>query len=383
VSLYRTREAFEREESERLAPAAVKSAESRGRLHAEPEHAYRTAFQRDRDRIVHARAFRRLEYKTQVFVYHVGDHYRNRLTHTLEGAQIARTIARALRLNEDLAEAVVLAHDLGHTPFGHAGEKVLADLMKGEGGFDHNRQSLRIVDWLEDLYPGFRGLNLTFETREGLLKHGSPWEHPVPVPPLGRQPSLEAQVADTSDEIAYINHDLDDGLRSGLLAPERLEQVELWRETREAVRAQLGEAPERVLRAQVVVALINRLVTDLIEAVASRVGAHGLACVDGVRACPERLVQFSPELEKQKRALKKFLYDEMYQHPQVRAMNQRHVGILGDLFAAYRRDPGQLPAHARARIPEDGEARAIADYVAGMTDRFAMGEHQKLGGGRG
>jgi dGTPase len=383
VTLYRTREAYEHEEILRLAPAAVKSAQSRGRLHAEPEHAYRTAFQRDRDRSVHARAFRRLEYKTQVFVYHVGDHYRNRLTHTLEGAQIARTIARALRLNEDLAEAVVLAHDLGHTPFGHAGERVLASLMKGEGGFDHNRQSLRIVDWLEDRYPDFRGLNLTSETREGLLKHGSPWEHPVELPPPAAQPSLEAQVADTADEIAYINHDLDDGLGSGLLSAERLEEVALWRDTLRAVREQLGGAPERVLRAQVVVALINRLVTDLIEAVANRVDARGLDSVDAVRACPERLVQFSPELEKPKRELKKFLYDELYQHPQVLAMNERAVGMLGDLFAAFRSDPGRLPEHVRARIPVDGEARAIADYVAGMTDRFAMNEHEKLGARRG
>ncbi|MFI5216356.1 MAG: deoxyguanosinetriphosphate triphosphohydrolase [Candidatus Limnocylindria bacterium] len=383
MTISRTREAYEQEEAQRLAPAAVKSAQSRGRLYPEPEHPYRTAFQRDRDRIVHARAFRRLEYKTQVFVYHVGDHYRNRLTHTLEGAQIARTIARALRLNEDLAEAIVLALDLGHTPFGHAGERRIASLMKGEGGFDHNRQSLRIVDWLEDRYPDFRGLNLTSETREGLLKHGSPWEHPVALPPPASQPSLEAQVADSSDEIAYINHDLDDGLGSGLLVAGKLEEVALWRETLRRVREQLGAVPDRVLHAQVVVALINRLVTDLIEAVAKRVDAHDLASVDAVRGCPERLVQFSAELEKPKRELKKFLYDELYQHPQVLAMNERAVGILGDLFAAFRSDPGRLPEHVRARIPSDGEARAIADYVAGMTDRFAITEHEKLGARRG
>jgi len=383
MTLYRTREAYEQEELERLAPAAVKSSQSRGRLHPEPEHAYRTAFQRDRDRIVHARAFRRLEYKTQVFIYHVGDHYRNRLTHTLEGAQIARSIARALRLNEDLAEAIVLAHDLGHTPFGHAGERVLAGLMKGEGGFDHNRQSLRIVDWLEDRYPDFRGLNLTSETREGLLKHGSPWEHPVRLPEPAAQPSLEAQIADSADEIAYTNHDLDDGLGSGLLAPARLEQVTLWRDTQRAVREQLGAVPDRVLHAQVVVALINRLVTDLIESVAERVDRGSFASVDAVRACPERLVRFSPEIEKQKRELKKFLYDELYQHPQVLAMNQRAVAILADLFAAFRSDPGRLPEHVRARLASDGAARAIADYVAGMTDRFALGEHERLGAGRG
>jgi dGTPase len=383
VSIRRTREAFEREELERLAPAAAKSAQSRGRLHPEAEHPDRTAFQRDRDRVIHARAFRRLEYKTQVFVHHVGDHYRNRLTHTLEAAQIARTIARALRLNEDLAEAIVLAHDLGHTPFGHAGERVLASLMKGEGGFDHNRQSLRIVDWLEDRYPEFRGLNLTSETREGLLKHGAPWEHPVPLPPVAAQPSLEAQVADCADEIAYTNHDLDAGLGSGLLTPDRLEEVTLWRETRRAVEQALGAVPERVLRAQVIVALINRLVTDLVESVAAGVDAGGLDSVAAVRALPERVVHFSSEVEKQKRELKKFLYEELYHHPQVLEANQRAVAVLGDLFAAYRGDPGLLPEHVRARIALDGEARAIADYVAGMTDRFARDEHARLGARRG
>jgi dGTPase len=296
MSLVRTREAFEREECERLAPFAVKSAETRGRVHTEPEHPWRTAFQRDRDRIVHSRAFRRLEYKTQVFVYHEGDHYRTRLTHTLEGGQISRTIARALRLNEELAEAVVMAHDLGHTPFGHAGERVLAELMRDDGGFDHNRQSLRIVDWLEDRYPGFRGLNLTSETREGILKHGCHWEHPVPVPPATPQPCLEAQVADAADEIAYTNHDLDDGLRSGLLEMDQLDAIELWRETRAEVAARLGTVPPRVLRAQIIVALVNRLVTDLVETTAARVEREGVASASAVRALESRLVRFSEEL---------------------------------------------------------------------------------------
>jgi dGTPase len=277
----------------------------------------------------------------------------------------------------------VLAHDLGHTPFGHAGERVLAGLIEHEGGFDHNRQSLRVVDWLEDRYPDFRGLNLTSETREGLLKHGSPWEHPVALPPPGAQPSLEAQIADASDEIAYTNHDLDDGLGSGLLVRSQLEEVTLWREAQRAVQRQLGAVPERVLRAQIVVALINRLVTDLVESVAQRVDAGTFDSVDAVRAWPERLVGFSPEIEKQKRELKKFLYEELYQHPQVLEMNERAVGILADLFSTYRRDPGLLPAHVRERIAVDGEARAIADYVAGMTDRFAKDLHQRLGARRG
>jgi len=377
----RDRRAVEREETLRLAPFAVRSAESRGRVHPEPDHAYRTAFQRDRDRIVHSRAFRRLEYKTQVFVYREGDHYRNRLTHTLEGSQISRTIARALRLNEDLAEAVALAHDLGHTPFGHAGERVLAELMRNDGGFDHNRQSLRIVDLLEDRYPRFRGLNLTSETREGILKHGSQWEHPVPLPESTSQPSLEAQVADAADEIAYTNHDLDDGLRSALLTTESLDEVRLWRGTHDRVRAELGDVPEAVLHAQTVRALINRLVTDLIESSCAALSESGVGSVDEVRCTQQRLIGFSPELEDAKQELKRFLYENLYDHPHVREMSDGGSRILGDLFKVFRDDPSLLPVHVCDRFAEDGEARAIADYAAGMTDRFAMVEHERLLGG--
>ncbi len=375
MTLVRTREAFEREESERLAPFAVTSAASRGRVIAEAEHPYRTIFQRDRDRVVHSRAFRRLEYKTQVFVPHEGDHYRNRLTHTLEAGQISRTIARALRLNEELAEAIVLAHDLGHTPFGHAGERVLARLMEDDGGFDHNRQSLRIVDLLEERYPGFRGLNLAYETREGILKHGCHWEHPVPVPEATPQPGLEAQVADVADEIAYTNHDLDDGLRSGLLGLEQLEDVALWKETREQVAERLGPLSGRLLRAQLIIALINRLVTDLVESTAGRLSAAAVGSVEAVRAAPHRFAGFSPEVEKRKRELKRFLHRELYQHPRVLRVAENAERVLGDLFRAYRDDAALLPAHVRARFQIDGEARAIADYVAGMTDRFATDEH--------
>jgi dGTPase len=379
----RSREVFEQEEAQRLAPWAVASRASRGRLFPESAHAYRTAFQRDRDRIVHSQAFRRLEYKTQVFVHHEGDHYRNRLTHTLEASQIARTVARALRLNEELSEAVVLAHDLGHTPFGHAGERVLAELMKDDGGFDHNRQSLRIVDLLEERYPEFRGLNLTYETREGILKHGCHWAHPVPVPDPVAQPSLEAQAADAADEIAYLNHDLDDGLRSGLLRLEALDDLPLWRDTRRAVEERLGSAPERLLRAQTILALINRLVTDLVETTASRLERVGLPDVDALRGCPERQVGQSPETEKQKLELKRFLHDEMYLHPTVRSVSEAASAILVDLFRHYREDPSRLPERARAHCAEDGEARAVADYVAGMTDRFAMKEHAGLAGDHG
>jgi dGTPase len=378
VSWVRTREIVEREEQERLAPFAARSAESRGRAVAEPQHPYRTAFQRDRDRIVHSRAFRRLEYKTQVFVYHEGDHYRNRLTHTLEGSQIARTIARALRLNEELAEAVALAHDLGHTPFGHAGERVLAELMRGEGGFDHNRQSLRVVDLLEQRYPGFRGLNLSYETREGILKHGCRWEHPVPVPEATPQPGLEAQVADASDEIAYLNHDLDDGLRSALLSMEQLEELVLWRETHAEVVQRIGPAAPRVVRAQIIVALVNRLVTDLVESTARRLAAEEPGSLQEIRRFPQRFVAFSSEVEKARRELKRFLHKELYHHPRVLHASEQAERILGDLFCAYRSDPARLPEHVRARFAVDGQARAIADYVAGMTDRFAMDEHRRL-----
>jgi len=382
VTAIRDRQSIEREEALRLAPYAVRSGESRGRVHPESEHAYRTAFQRDRDRIVHSRAFRRLEYKTQVFVYREGDHYRNRLTHTIEGSQISRTIARALRLNEDLAEAVALAHDLGHTPFGHAGERALDDLMRGHGGFDHNRQSLRIVDLFEDRYPDFRGLNLTSETREGVLKHGCNWEHPVPVPPPVAQPSLEAQVSDAADEIAYTNHDLDDGLRSGLLDAGSLESVSLWRDTSRRVRSEIGAAPERVQRAQTVRALINHLVTDLVESSAARLAGAAVGSVEDVRRTRERLIGFSPDLADAKRELKRFLYENLYFHPRVREMSDNGARILGDLFKVFRDDPMLLPAHVRERFAEDGEARAIADYAAGMTDRFAIIEHERLLGSR-
>jgi dGTPase len=374
----RTRFDVEQEERERLAPWAEKSGDSRGRLHAEPEHAYRTRFARDRDRIVHSRAFRRLEYKTQVFVYHEGDHYRNRLTHTIEGAQIARTLARALRLNEDLAEAVVLAHDLGHTPFGHAGEHVLDELLAGDGGFDHNRQTLRIVDWLEERYPAFRGLNLTHETREGILKHGSDWPHPVPVPALAASPSLEAQVADHADEIAYLSHDLDDGLRSGLLGWEQLQSVRLWADARAALAPVIGDVSERVQRAQLIRALLDRLVTDLATETMRAIGEARAGGPDQVRAQKHPLVRFSREIAPLQRELKGFLYDHLYHHERVLEATRRAEQTLGDLYRHYRARRDALPAHVVARFGEEGEARAIADYIAGMTDRFALAEHEKL-----
>jgi dGTPase len=374
----RTRADAEAEERMRLAPYAQKSADTRGRLHAEPEHVYRSVYARDRDRVVHSRAFRRLEYKTQVFVPHEGDHYRNRLTHTLEGAQIARTLARALGLNEDLAEAIALAHDLGHPPFGHAGERVLDELLEGDGGFDHNRQTLRIVDWLEDRYPGFRGLNLSAETREGILKHGAHWPHPVALPQRGSQPSLEAQLADLSDEIAYLNHDLDDGLRSGLLSPELLDEVPIWRAARAQAAARLGDVSPAVLHAQTIVALINQLVTDVIEESARLLAASGCASADAVRARQEALIRARPGTAAEQALLKRFLYERLYHHPRVIASMQQAEGTLGALYRAYRRDASLLPPQVSARFAEEGEARAIADYIAGMTDRFALAEHARM-----
>jgi len=378
MTALRTRERFEREEDERLAPVAAHSAASRGRLFPEPEHPYRTAYQRDRDRIVHSRAFRRLEYKTQVFVPHEGDHYRNRLTHSLEASQISRTLARMLRLNEELAEAIALSHDLGHTPFGHAGERVLARLMKPYGGFDHNRQSLRVVDWLEERYPSFRGLNLTYESREGILKHGCHWDHPLPVPEATPQRGLEGQLADKADEIAYTNHDIDDGLRSGLLDAAELDAVPLWRDTLVATRERVGAAQERMLHSQTIVALIHALVGDLAEASAERIARSGARSIDEVRQCREPLIGFSPETAARFLALKRFLSERLYHHPRVLEMNAPAEGVIGELFEAYAADALRLPKTVRERFAPDGHQRAIADYIAGMTDRFALSEQRRL-----
>jgi dGTPase len=385
--LIRTRETSEKEELAQLGPYAVKAAQSAGRVQPEPAHPYRTDFQRDRDRVLHSRAFRRLEYKTQVFVHHEGDHYRNRLTHTLEGAQIARTVARALRVNEDLAEAIALAHDLGHTPFGHAGERVLSKLMDGEGGFDHNRQSLRVVDLLEERYPGMPGLNLTAETREGILKHGCSWEHPLPLPLLSAQRSLEAQVANSADEVAYIHHDLDDGLRAGILTDAALRDMALWQSACDVADALLGSRADvtpAVRRSQILIALINGLVTDLIETAAANLESSNVHCVNDVRQQSSPLVAFSSARAPEVLALKRFLLERFYQHPRVRRMSRKAEGVVADLYRTYRQDLEQLPEAvcARARVlgegDPEGEARAVADYVAGMTDRFALAEHRRL-----
>jgi len=375
-------------ESERLAPYAMKSAESRGRRHPEGEHPFRSPFQRDRDRVIHCNAFRRLEYKTQVFVYHEGDHYRTRLTHTIEVAQISRTIARALDLNEDLSEAIALAHDLGHPPFGHSGEKILDELMAGRGGFEHNAHSLRIVEELEKRYPGFNGLNLTWEVREGIIKHSS--EHDRPGAPgseacegeydASLSACLEAQIVDVADEIAYNNHDIDDGLSSGMLALEALDDVDLWREHHARVREEFADAGAKVHRYQSVIRIINAQVTDLVDTVSATIEAEGIASVDDVRARPAPLARFSREMDAGNARLKVFLGENLYNHHRVIRMADKAERIITEIFNAYLREPRLLPPQVFNLIEAPGmdKHRVVCDWIAGMTDRFALEEHKRL-----
>lgn len=371
---------FSEIEAQRLAPFAAKSSETRGRRHKETEHPFRTPFQRDRDRIIHSHAFRRLEYKTQVFVYHEGDHYRTRLTHTIEVAQISRTIARALGLNEDLAEAIALAHDLGHPPFGHTGEDALNHLMDGFGGFEHNSQSLRIVEELERKYPGFNGLNLTFEVREGIIKHSS--EHDRPGMNLeyekGKSSCLEAQIVDIADEIAYNNHDIDDGLSSDMLEPGQMHEVELWKGHFEEVRRQFPDEDFKVLKSQTIIRIINSQVTDLVNTIISIIDAEGIRSLEAVRARKDNIARFSPEMEEKNRALKRFLKENLYSHHRVVRMADKARRILRNLFSVYIREPKLLPPKTVLSMEKYGTERTICDYIAGMTDRFALDEYKKL-----
>jgi dGTPase len=368
-------------EEKLLAPFAMKSRATRGRRYPEDEHDFRLPFQRDRDRIIHSTAFRRLEYKTQVFVNHEGDYYRTRLTHTMEAAQITRTVARCLRLNVDLAEAVALAHDLGHTPFGHAGERVLDDLMRDHGGFEHNAHSLRLVDELEERYAEFRGLNLTWEVREGIVKHTPPYDKPLAnrFEP-GRAPCLEAQLVDYTDEIAYNSHDIDDGLKSGLLTFEQLDAVRLWREAHARVRSQYPTASPRIWRYQALRRIIDLMVTDLIETTEARVEAAGIETVDDIRRSGSPIVAFSDSVEQQRLEIKEFLMKHMYRDYRVVRMAEKARRVMSDLFHAYLSEPHQLPPHILRRHEEEGETlpRVISDYIAGMTDRFVLEDHRKL-----
>jgi dGTPase len=373
-----------------LASYAAHDSQSRGRRHAEPSPAYRSEYQRDRDRIVHSTAFRRLVYKTQVFVNHEGDLYRTRLTHSLEVAQIARTIARVLKLNEVLSEAICLAHDLGHTPFGHAGQDALNECMKDFGGFEHNLQSLRVVDTLEERYAEFDGLNLTFECREGILKHCS-YINAVQLGELGerfihkQQPGLEAQLANFADEIAYNNHDVEDGIRAGLISAEQLLEVPLFLEYHTEVLAKYPKLAGRRLVYEVVRRMINRLVTDLIDSSAARLADSGVLSIAEVRANPAPLIGFSDSARGLNQALKRFLREHVYKHYKVRRMTSKAKRVVRELFAAFFDDPGLMPdehlsASTRLELSQGpaGRARAVADYIAGMTDRYAILEHRRL-----
>ncbi len=363
-----------------LAPYAMKSYNSRGRHYTEESHPYRSHYQRDRDRIVHSAAFRRLEYKTQVFVNHEGDYYRTRLTHTLEVAQIARTIANALRLNVDLTEAIALAHDLGHTPFGHAGEEALNDLTSKLGGFNHNIHGLRVVDILEERYPGFSGLNLSWEVREGIVKHATAFDKAGKIPELcpKESPTLEAQIADIADEIAYDNHDLDDGLTSGLLTQKDLEKIALWQELSQKVLTRYPKMGINLSKFLIIRALIDMQVTDLIQETESKIKSLRIHTHLDVKKRSSRVVTFSRRMMELRRPLRELLMDKLYHHYRVVRMSIKAKRFIKELFLFYIARPDALPMPIQARIFKDGKYKVVCDYIAGMTDRYALDEYKKL-----
>lgn len=369
---WKTREEMEATERATLAPFAQKSGESRGRKYPEQSHAYRTEFQRDRARIIHSRAFRRLEYKTQVFLNGTGDHLRTRLTHSIEVASISRTIARALALNEDLAEAIALAHDLGHTPFGHSGEEVLAECMRDHGGFDHNRQSLRTVELLENAYPDFPGLNLTFEVREGLQKHER----------SNGFPTLEAQIADLADEITYYSHDLDDAVDFEILSAAQLNENEVWKRSQQHVLAHYPDAREPELHKLIIRKIIDVQVRDVVTSSAASISKMNPKSAEDVRKQSSPLIHYSDELRKANQALRKFLYANVYYHPRVAEVNQRACEMLKQVFESYVADPKQLGEMATGRLEQEGLYRTACDYVAGMTDRYLIEEYGRINGER-
>jgi len=387
-----SRESISEREDAILAPYAMKAKHSKGRVHDEHETQYRGStrgvYQRDRDRIIHCTAFRRLEYKTQVFVNHEGDNYRTRLTHTLEVAQIARGIARALRLNEDLTEAVALAHDLGHTPFGHSGEEALRELMAGHGGFEHNSHGLRIVDKLERRYPNFPGLNLSYEVRECIAKHSTRHDTPSPSefdPSL--RPLLEGQAVDAADEIAYSNHDVEDGFRAGMITLEQLDGLALWREAVACANEAFKDIDTTVKPTQVITFLIHILTIDLLRNSARDIAAAGVASAEDVQACERKLVGFSAEMQAKKRELENFLFDNLYRHYRVARMANKAQRFITELFREYVSRPDQLPPSCQDRVREevagglsreDALPRAVCDYLAGMTDRYAQEEYLRL-----
>src|SRR6266480_2987931 len=397
---YRSREQMEANEWRVLAAFAQKSRDSRGRKYPESSHSYRTEFQRDRARIIHSRAFRRLEYKTQVFLNGTGDHLRTRLTHSIEVASISRTIARALGLNEDLAEAIALAHDLGHSPFGHSGEEMLADCMMDHGGFDHNKQSLRVVNLLENPYPNFPGLNLTFELREGLQKHQAFYEMPERVAQasgLRRHesnrdaratlqkyhcPSLEAQIADLADEITYYSHDLDDAVDFEILSAAQLEENAVWQRSQRSVLTRYPNVREPELHKLIIRDVIDVQVQDVVATSAKSISKTNAQSSDDVRRQPAPLIRYSAELRQANAALRKFLYANVYYHPRVAKVNQRACVMLKKVFGSYLTDPGQLGEGATKRLEQEGLHRTVCDYVAGMTDRYLMEEYARISGER-
>lgn len=374
-----TREELEARERLALASYAQLSSESRGRSHPEDRPEWRTEFQRDRDRVIHSRAFRRLEYKTQVFLNGTGDHFRTRLTHTMEVAAIARNLARALRLNEDLAEAIALAHDLGHSPFGHTGEKVLDRLMHEHGGFEHNRQSLRVVEQLEQKYPDFPGLNLSWEVREGLAKHRTGFDHPEGRLCRGsKHPSLEAQVANLADEIAYYSHDLDDGLEAGLLTEKELSRsVPIWREAATRIKRAHGTLPDECRRSFTIRCIIDDQVRDVVQSTSMRLERARINCADDARRHARALVAYSRERRELNAGLRRFLYAQLYLSEAVHEPNARAARFLEGLFQFYSEHPEAMGQQARKRAETEGLPRAVCDYLAGMTDRYAALEHAR------
>ena len=369
---------MEMDERRVFAPFAQKSGDSRGRKYSEPSHAYRTEFQRDRARIIHSRAFRRLEYKTQVFLNGTGDHLRTRLTHSIEVASISRTIARALSLNEDLAEAIALAHDLGHSPFGHSGEEMLAECMREHGGFDHNRQSLRVVDVLEAAYPQFPGLNLTFEVREGLQKHQAFYDPPSATEEKYRCPSLEAQIANLADEITYYSHDLDDAVDFEILSETQLAENTVWQGSRQAVLSRYPEAREPELHKLIIRDIIDVQVEDVVRTNAETIAESGVQSAGDVRRQSAPLIRYSDRLLKANQELRRFLYKNVYYHPRVAEVNKRACEMLRSVFEAYVHEPQRLGEAAAKRIEQEGLHRTVCDYLAGMTDRYLLEEHARL-----
>jgi dGTPase len=376
----RTRVELEQLERYALAPCAQFSADTRGRKYKEPPPEWRTQYQRDRDRVIHSRAFRRLEYKTQVFLNGTGDHFRTRLTHTMEVAAISRNIARALRLNEDLAETIALAHDLGHSPFGHKGEAVLNELMRAHGGFEHNRHSLRIVEELEQKYPMFSGLNLSWEVREGLVKHYTAFDHPGKRKGFAaKNSSLEAQVANLADEITYYSHDLDDGLDSELLSERELtRKVRLWADAARLVKRQHGELPDECRRYFTIRTIIDMQVHDVVETSERLIAKAGVQSADDVRLWPKILVQYSPVRRKLNIELRRYLYKNLYYNSVVNEPHLRAKQLLKELFAYYVKQPRKMGDQSRKRIRKLGVHRAVCDYLAGMTDRYAIQEHERI-----